>query len=279
MSSSSSIPRRFSAASGSSTPAAAPTTAFKNGSINTAKETSKHAVAADPPKHTTAHTHSRRQSLVDAPKPPISAEKLIDTLLAAKRSLASVANAVHATATAAEASDLLEAAVLASAQTVFVAGGVKGQIKMLRQFRDSVLQTLELTGAEFRSLIAVMDQSAAQLRERLDVLGNTPVHKELRPKGEMPSTLRDFAEEKNVESIEHNLKTTLDDMQVGKLDYITHPNMTLDTDSFCRTLAPSSKTNATVSLPTYKLSSSSSASAQNPMPRKKKRSRLARPKR
>ncbi|KKF93159.1 Autophagy-related protein 17 [Ceratocystis platani] len=159
-----------------------PTTAFKNGSLNTAKEAAFKMADAkqsrqQPLSQTQAHNYarSRRQSLVEPPKPAISAERLIDILLAAKSSLASVANAVNATGNVAEVTALLEDAVVTSTQTSFVTQGIKSQIRLLKQLRD--------------------------------------IHKALRPQDEETRTLLDFAEEENVKSIEQDLSVAVNELQ------------------------------------------------------------------
>ncbi|PHH49466.1 Autophagy-related protein 17 [Ceratocystis fimbriata CBS 114723] len=197
-----------------------PTTAFKNGSLNTAKEAAFKMADAkqsrqQPLSQTQAHNYarSRRQSLVEPPKPAISAERLIDILLAAKSSLASVANAVNATGNVAEVTALLEDAVVTSTQTSFVTQGIKSQIRLLKQLRDSMLSTLELADADFKQILAHIEQANIQLRDRLIMLSQTAVHKALRPQDEETRTLLDFAEEENVKSIEQDLSVAVNELQ------------------------------------------------------------------
>ncbi|KAL5612666.1 hypothetical protein BROUX41_004239 [Berkeleyomyces rouxiae] len=194
-----------------------PTTAFKNGSLKSAKEPVplRQSDAKQVRQQAQSHNYarSRRQSLVETPKAPIPAERLIDILLAARSSLASVANAVNATGNVAEITALLEDAVVTSAQTSFIAQGIKSQIKLLKQVRDSLLATLEVANADFKQILGGIDQANAQLRDRLAMLGNTAVHEALRPQDEDVRTLLDFAEEENVKSIEQDVNVGVEELQ------------------------------------------------------------------
>ncbi|KAF3769760.1 autophagy-related protein 17 [Cryphonectria parasitica EP155] len=145
--------------------------------------------------------------------PSVSVETLVEHLLAAKRSLASVRLVLRANDLTTHARQLHEESVILGAQTAFLRTGVGEQIKLLARVTGSMNKTYKASRREFNSLIKTLDTANDKLKDTMDMLRGTAVDPVFRPEGEDPKNLLDFVDETQVDGIVNALKASLVELQ------------------------------------------------------------------
>lgn len=146
---------------------------------------------------------------------PVSVERLVEYLLAAKRSLSSMQHVLRANDLATHARQAHEEACILSAQTALLQQMITRQCTLLKRVRRSLKNTHNAGKRDFSSIVRTMDATNEKLEETISFLRDTPVERAFRPETEQPRSLMDFVDEQGVHRLVEALKKSLGDLQVG----------------------------------------------------------------
>ncbi|KAB5558483.1 autophagy-related protein 17 [Coniochaeta sp. 2T2.1] len=177
------------------------------------------------PASSSARTHSRQPSRspsTEAQHPgpdSVPVEALVEHLLAAKRSLSSIALVLRGYDLAVTARNQHEEAVILSAQTAFLRRGVGEQVRILLRVRRGMKVAYDGKTREFRHLIKTLDGANGRLEGTMTMLRNTPVEAVFRPAGEERKTLMDFVDEKSVDRMREALKESIAELQAAQTSF------------------------------------------------------------
>lgn len=168
--------------------------------------------------------HHHHQHQLDPDSVPV--EVLVEHLLAAKRSLSSIALVLRGHELAVLARRRHEDAAVLSAQTAFLRRGAAQQLRVLARVRAGMGAAYDARAREFRHLIKTLDAADGRLQNTMAMLRGTPVDAALFSRksgeGEERKTLMDFVDEKSVERMREALKESVAEMQVCRAPlYIT----------------------------------------------------------
>jgi autophagy-related protein 17 len=177
---------------------------------------------ASPASSASARTHSRQPSRSPSAEPQhqshdpdsVPVEVLVEHLLAAKRSLSSIALVLRGHELATHARQLHEEAVIFSAQTVFLKRGISEQIRLLWKVRRGMKAAYDGKTREFRHLIKTLDGANGRLEGTMKMLRETPVEAAFRPAGEERKSLMDFVDIAIVDNLREALKESIAELQV-----------------------------------------------------------------
>jgi autophagy-related protein 17 len=150
----------------------------------------------------------------------VPVEVLVEHLLAAKRSLSSMALVLRANDLTTQARQLHEEAAVLASQTKFLRRGIGEQVRVLARLRKGMGRAYDGGRREFRQLLRALDASDARLEGTMRVLRETTVESVFRPDGEEPKTLMDFVDEKSVDGMRNALKESIAELQVRKASFI-----------------------------------------------------------
>lgn len=141
-------------------------------------------------------------------------ERLVEYLMEAKRSLASMHQLVQAGNMVARATDYHERAVKLSADGSFLYWGLVSLVQQLDAMKRGFIRTYENQKKKFDDNIHLLDVSVGRLTGILDRLENTPVDPVFRPEGEESKNLKDFVDEANVHNLINALKGCINELKV-----------------------------------------------------------------
>ena len=144
----------------------------------------------------------------------VPVEVLVEHLLAAKRSLSSIALVLRANELATHGRRLHEDAVILSAQTAFLRRSIGEQVRVLMRVRRGMKAAYDGKTREFRHLIKTLDGANGRLEGTMTMLRDTPVEAVFRPAGEGKKSLLDFVDEKAVDRMREALKESIAELQV-----------------------------------------------------------------
>ena len=175
------------------------------------------------PASSSARTHSRQASRSpsieahqQSPGDPdaVPVEVLVEHLLAAKRSLSSIALVLRGHELATRARQLHEEAVILSAQTAFLKRGINEQVRLLLRVRRGMKVAYDAKTREFRHLIKTLDGANGRLEGVVKMLRDTLVEAVFRPAGEERKSLMDFVDEGIADNLREALKGSIAELQV-----------------------------------------------------------------
>lgn len=144
----------------------------------------------------------------------IPVDRLVDHLLAAKRSLSSMTLVLRANDLCTAARSLHEESAVLSAQAAYLRRAVSDQCVLLLRVRRSLQRAYDFGRRDFKHLVKSMDAADGRLREVMGTLRGTRVEEVFRPAGEEPKSLLDFLDEKSVHAVVEALKKSLGELQV-----------------------------------------------------------------
>lgn len=179
---------------------------------------SRHGAADDDDEQGFHHSHYNDDDNNDiaTSSASVPVETLVEHLLAAKRSLSSVALVLRANDLTTHARHLHEESVILSAQTAFLARGIHDQRRLLARLASNMNRTYNAGKREFSHLIKTLDAANGKLEETMQVLQSQTVDPVFRPEGEEPKNLLDFVDETQVGGIVDALKASIAELQVRR---------------------------------------------------------------
>ncbi|KAI9882468.1 MAG: hypothetical protein M1823_005785 [Watsoniomyces obsoletus] len=145
----------------------------------------------------------------------ITLEKLLDYLLASKRSLSATEQVWRANTIVHSAREALVEAVELRARSEFLKDGITSQLKILSGVKSGIEGLAKQDKNEFRTTLWGLDDVIARLRETVELLRSTPIEPALRPPGDEQRTLHDFVDEDGVEMLKAGLQECVARRQAG----------------------------------------------------------------
>ncbi|KAI9823018.1 MAG: autophagy protein 17 [Thelocarpon impressellum] len=146
-------------------------------------------------------------------------EKLVEYLLASKRSLASTEHVWRANEIVTTARAALEDGVVLGARTGFLRRGVDDQVKVVRRVKDGVDHVGREAQADFEDVLRGLDEADARLQHTQDLLRTTMVEAAFRPAEEERRNLHDFVDEGGVEKLKAGLRASIDQTQDAQREF------------------------------------------------------------
>ncbi|KAI9846418.1 MAG: autophagy protein 17 [Sclerophora amabilis] len=158
----------------------------------------------------------------DLPRPSkTELERLVDYLLASKRSLSSINHVWRANEIVTSVRGALEESVALGARMGFLGRGVHQQFQVLRRVKVGVDGVARESQAEFESVLRDLDTADARLQQSLNLLRSTMVQASLSPDNEQQKTLHDFVDEQGVDNLKARLRDSIDQVQETQQDFAT----------------------------------------------------------
>ncbi|KAI9669587.1 MAG: autophagy protein 17 [Caeruleum heppii] len=145
-----------------------------------------------------------------------SLEKLVEFLVAAKRSLSSTDHVWRANEIVTSARASLEKSVILGARTVYLRRGLETQVQFLCQIKDGVVHVARVGQTEFEAVLRDLDAADARVRSTLTQLTSTRVDPSFRPPHEERKSLHDFVDEEGVEVLKAGIRTSIDQTQTAQ---------------------------------------------------------------
>ncbi|KAI9754851.1 MAG: hypothetical protein M4579_004508 [Chaenotheca gracillima] len=157
----------------------------------------------------------------DAPRTEL--DKLVEYLLAAKRSLSSTTQVWRANEIVNLARGALEESVAVGARTGFLGRGIHEQYQVLRRVKAGTDGVAREGQTEFEAVLRELDVADARLQQSLDLLKSTAVQASFRAGGEEAEqkTLHDFVDEEGVDNLKAALRGVIDEVQETQHDFDT----------------------------------------------------------
>ena len=140
-------------------------------------------------------------------------------LLAAKRSLSSINHVYRANELVTNTRVALEAHAITAARTTFLRNGISVQVELLDQVRAHTGSVARESAAEFSTALEDLDSVGVRLRETLDVLGRTIVHRNLKPDQDEQRSLLDFVDQMGVDGVMGTIRESIDTIGVARKDF------------------------------------------------------------
>ena len=208
-------------------------------------DVTKEKVARPPTATTTTTTASSSGSggSLRPRSPPSSSEpdkkRLIDHLLAAKRSLTAISDVWRANELVTRAQEALEESVVLAARTSFINTAVASQIAFLTRVRTAIEDMGRKGHLEFevcseivwkasvlivgkplvQAVLHDLDKAGSQLKHTLDHLRSTALEPSVTPLTESRKSLLDFVDEDEVHRIHAQLDTCIEQTQGARLTF------------------------------------------------------------
>ncbi|KAI9792160.1 MAG: autophagy protein 17 [Peltula sp. TS41687] len=137
-------------------------------------------------------------------------EKLLDYLLASKRSLSSTNHVWRANEIVNSAREALTEAVIIQARSDFLKQAIVEQLRVLTAVKNGVEQVARQGRDDFEATLRDLDEADARLQATLDLLKSTLVEAALSPPQEEQRTLHHFVDEEGVEKLKAGIRASID---------------------------------------------------------------------
>ncbi|RFU31094.1 hypothetical protein B7463_g5267, partial [Scytalidium lignicola] len=149
----------------------------------------------------------------------ISLERLVQHLLASKRSLSSISTVWRANEIVTSARSALEKSVKLTARSGYLRASITDQAKTLYKVRGGVEGVYNEGQRDFKNVLRTLDAANARLEETMDVLRSCMVEAAFRPASEEPRSLLDFVDEQPVENMRDALRASITDAQENQAEF------------------------------------------------------------
>ncbi|KAH8812384.1 autophagy protein Apg17-domain-containing protein [Xylogone sp. PMI_703] len=159
----------------------------------------------------------------------ISLERLVQHLLASKRSLSSISTVWRANEIVTSARAALEKSVKLTARSGYLRACITDQAKTLSKVRGGVEGVYNEGQKDFKNVLRTLDAANARLEETMGVLRSCMVEAAFRPAGEGPRSLLDFVDEQPVENMRDALRASINEAQQNQVEFDT-AILSFDTD-------------------------------------------------